>query len=560
MRFRSVGLSKRHHLLLMQSHPRGKWKDAFTFRSLRVREGVLLLVVMTIATCIAYEYQVFPEASGISPQKHIIELDEALVLSVLLCVGLLVITSRALLSQRREVARRIEAEHRARMLALQDPLTALPNRRRFDQELKTALGALPRSNGADAVFLLDLTGFKRVNDVYGHGVGDEVLINFASRVQRAVRAGDLVARLGGDEFAVLALQLAGAEEATSIGLRIIKELDQPITSGSTRHQITVGIGIALIPQDGRDEADILRKADIALYRAKSQSRSALCFFEANMDAHIRDRRQMEVELHVALSQGTVLPYYQPLIELKTNRIISFEALARWTHPIFGEVPPDRFIAIAEECGLINELTDHLLQEAARTACNWPDEVTLSFNISASQLKDQTIAARTLSIIKESGLSPHRLEIELTESAIVQDLENAKATVRILREAGVRIVLDDFGTGYSSFYHLLNFKIDKIKIDRSFIRDMESNLETAALVRALLGFGHGLGLTMVAEGVELPGQATDLLEQGCEQVQGYLYARAMPAFETIKFLRSRLYSSGKVSPYEAESTPLSGHSP
>jgi diguanylate cyclase (GGDEF)-like protein len=500
---------------------------------------------MTAATYAAYEYQIFPRSLGGSEQKHVIDLDEAFALAILLCVGLLVVTSCALLSARREAARRIEVEDRARLQALEDPLTALPNRRRFDQELRNALEALPpATTGGHALFLLDLTGFKHLNDVYGHSIGDEVLVSFASRVQRAVRAGDLVARLGGDEFAILALQVPGAEEATSIGLRIIKEFEEPITSGVSQHKIVVGIGVVLISEDDRSEADVLRKADIALCRAKSRISSSLCFFEASMDTAIRDHRLMERDLRVALDHRTISPFYQPLVELRTNKIISFEALARWAHPIFGEVSPERFIAVAEDCFLINELTQYLLHEAACAASEWPDEVTLSFNISGSQLKDQSIAGRILAIIDGAGLAPQRLEIEITESAIVQDWENSRATVQILREAGVGIVLDDFGIGYSSFYHLRNFKIDKIKIDRSFVRNMESNPESAALVSALLGFGHGLGLTMVAEGVELPGQARRLLEQGCDQVQGYLYAPAMPASETVAFLGNQRWNGNR----------------
>jgi diguanylate cyclase (GGDEF)-like protein len=484
---------------------------------------------------IAYEFHVFGNAPGLTPQEHIIELDEALALAVLLCAGLLVLAWRVLRSQAREVARRIEAEHRARELAHQDSLTGLPNRRQFDQELKVAIAAPPRIGGTHALFMLDLNGFKRINDVYGHATGDEVLISVARRLQRAVREGDLVVRLGGDEFAVLARHLVGAEEATSIALRIMKGFDAPIATGSIQHQVGVGIGIALIPQDGRNSAAIMRKADIALYRAKAEPGSASRFFEAEMDSRIRERDLIERELRSAIKNGVVQPHFQPLMDLRTNQVVGFEALARWTHPTLGDVPPDRFIPIAESCGLLNELTDHLLRQAAHAASQWPEDVTLCFNISPSQLKDPTLGLRILSILGESGLSPRRLEIELTESAMVHDMEGAQQVLGALRGAGVRVALDDFGTGYSSLYHLRNFKVDKIKIDRSFVDSMEREPEAAALVRGLMGLGHGLGLTVTAEGVELPAQAKALLEQGCEQAQGYLYARAMPAAETKAFM-------------------------
>jgi len=490
---------------------------------------------MAVAIWITYEFDIFSNSSDVTLQEHIIELDEVVALAAVLCGCLLVISWRLLLSLRREVAQRIASEHRARELAHQDALTGLSNRRQFDQELKAAIAAPPRIDGAHAVLLLDLNDFKHINDIYGHAIGDEVLINVAIRLRRAVREGDLAVRFGGDEFAILARQLPGAEEATSIALRVIKEFDQPIKIRSTQHKIGVGIGIALIPQDGKNAAEIMRKVDIALYRAKAEPNSALRFFDGSMDAQIRERDLIERELRTAVSNGDVQPYYQPLIDLRTKQIIGFEAPARWTHPTLGNVPPDRFIPIAESCGLMNKLSDCLLRQAARAATQWPDDFTLSFNISPPQLKDRTLGLRILSILGESGLSPRRLEIELTESALVRDLEGAQLVLGALHDAGVRLALDDFGTGYSSLYHLRNFKIDKIKIDRSFVDNMDREPEATALVRALLGLGHGLGLTVTAEGVEQPAQAEALLDQGCQQAQGYLYARAMSASDATNFI-------------------------
>jgi diguanylate cyclase (GGDEF)-like protein len=519
----------------MQVHPKARLRRLIMRHRSTLRDCLLLLTLMTVATIIAYRYDIFGNGIGQPTQEHVIKLDEAVALVGLFCVGLLALSWRLLLSQRQEVARRIEAEHRARELALQDSLTGLPNRRQFDQELRAAIAAPPRIDGAHAVFLLDLNDFKHVNDVYGHSIGDEVLINVAARLRRAVRDGDLVVRFGGDEFAILARQLGGAEEATNIALRVIKELDQPITVGSTRHQIGVSIGVALIPKDGQNQTEVMRKADIAMYRAKVELDSATRFFEVEMDARIQERDLIERSLHTAIAESAVLPYYQPLIDLRTKQVVGFEALARWVHPTLGNVPPDRFIPIAESCGLLNELTDHLLRHAARAAREWPEDVILSFNIAPSQLKDRTLGLRVLSILGEAGLSPRRLEIEITESALVRDLEGAQELLGALRNAGVRIALDDFGTGYSSLYHLRNFKIDKLKIDRSFVANMERDVDGVAFVRALLGLGHGLGLTVTAEGVEQLTQATALLAQGCEQAQGFLYGAAMPAAETANFM-------------------------
>src|SRR5689334_17665317 len=275
-------------------------------------DGVLLLAVMAVAALIAYEFDVFPNAPGVPTQEYVIETDEALGLATLLSLGLLALSWRFLLLQRREVARRIEAEEHAHELAMQDALTGLPNRRRFDQQLNDALCAPPRRQGAHAVLLLDLNAFKRVNDLYGHGIGDEVLINIAMRLRRAARQQDLVARFGGDEFAILARELSGAEDATNIALRVIKEFDEPIVTGPLVHHVGVGIGIALFPQDGPGEIELLRRADIALYRAKEEKpKSTLRFFDADMDARTQERDQIERDLPPAIVKGDVRPNYQP---------------------------------------------------------------------------------------------------------------------------------------------------------------------------------------------------------------------------------------------------------
>jgi diguanylate cyclase (GGDEF)-like protein len=515
-----------------------KLLSAITRRRTVVQDSLLLLVTMGTAIWIAFEYQIFPSRPDVAPQERIIDLDEALALVALLCVALLVLLWRLLLSQRREVTRRIEAELRARQLAHQDSLTGLPNRRQFDQELRAAIAAPPRLDGAHAVLLLDLNGFKRVNDVYGHAAGDEILINVAVRLRRTVREGDLVARFGGDEFAILARQLIGAEEATSIAQRVTRGFDQPITLGSVQHQIGVSVGIALVPCDGQNSAEVMRKADIALYRAKASDGSTACFFETAMDAHIRERDLIEVELSAAIRAGAVRPFFQPSIDLRTGRLTGFEALARWRHATLGDVPPDRFIPIAESCGLINQLTDDLLGRAARAASGWPKDLTLSFNISTSQLKDHTLASRILSILGESGMAPGRFQIEIAESGLVRDPENAREVVGALRRAGVRVALDDFGAGYSSLYHVRNLKIDALKIDRSFVSNMEGEPKATAFIRALLGLGHGLGLDITAEGVEQPEQARALLEAGCQQAQGHLYGSAMSADDAAQFIAMR----------------------
>jgi diguanylate cyclase (GGDEF)-like protein len=500
-----------------------------------LEEVILAAFLLGAAIFAAYEYNIFSDAPDKSVHEHAIDLGEALILAQIMLGGLLLLCWRVVFLQRREVARRIEAESHAHRLAHQDALTGLPNRRQFDEALKAILSKRSRATELHAVLLLDLNDFKRVNDVYGHGAGDDVLIHVAKRLQHAIRQQDLVARFGGDEFAILAHLGTGEDDAKALALRVIHELDQPITVGSIQHQIGVAIGITLLAQNGGDAPEIMRKADIALYRAKAEPGSALCIFEAGMDAHVRERDLIEREFRTALKQGTIQPHYQPLMNLQTADIAGFEALARWKHPELGNVPPDRFIPIAESCGLMSELTDHLLRQAAQAACQWPNDMTLAFNISASQLKDRTLGLRILSILGEAGLPPYRLEIEITESALVQDLEGAQQVVGALREAGVRVALDDFGTGYSNLYHLRNFKIDRIKIDRSFIDKMEEDAEASALIRGLMGLSQGLGLNVTVEGIELPSQAAALLAQGCQQGQGYLFGRAMPAADALAYI-------------------------
>jgi predicted signal transduction protein with EAL and GGDEF domain len=377
-----------------------------------------------------------------------------------------------------------------------------------------------------------------------------VLVIVAERLTAAMRDGDLLARLGGDEFAVIARHLAGAESGTSIANRILKALEAPIEVGSVRHRVGAGIGLALVPNDGTQAEEILRKADIALYRAKAGKQSAARFFEEEMDRNSREREALERDLTAAIESGTVCPWYQPIVDLKTRRVIAFEALARWIHPTLGEIPPDRFIPIAEDCGLIQPLSDHLLRRACTDALEWPNHVTLSFNISPVQLKQKTLGLRILGILGETGLPAARLEIEITESAIVRDLETAKTVLMSLRAAGVRIALDDFGTGYSSLYHLRNLKFDAIKIDRSFVGNMGTEGESAAIVSALTGLGHGLGLSITAEGIEQSEQRDALLAQGCERGQGFLFSRAIPAHETQSFL-------GQISLQDAPSIAFAG---
>jgi diguanylate cyclase (GGDEF)-like protein len=496
-----------------------------------IREGLFIVCAVFAAGFVAFELEF---GDSVSSDKQV-NFQEMIGLGILFLGCTIYFGWRRMQEQEREIARRIAAERRAHELANTDALTGLANRRQFERVLKETVASPPGADHVHAVLTFDLNKFKQINDVYGHPVGDDVLVVVAQRLSATMRDGDLLARLGGDEFAVIANHLAGAESATGIANRVIKALENPIEVGANRHQVGAGIGIALIPEDGTTADEILRKADIALYRAKVGKQSAVRFFEEEMDRRSRERESLERELAAAVAAGAVCPWYQPIVDLKTQQVIAFEALARWSHPTLGDIPPDRFIPIAEDCGLIQQLSDFLLRRACTDALAWPDNVMLSFNISPVQLREKTLGLRILSILGETGLAPQRLEIEITESAIVRDIEAAKVVLSSLREAGVRIALDDFGTGYSSLYHLRSFKFDAIKIDRSFVGNMASEDESAAIVHALTGLGHGLGLVITAEGIEQSDQREALLRQGCDRGQGFMFSGAIPAHETQSFL-------------------------
>jgi diguanylate cyclase (GGDEF)-like protein len=491
----------------------------------------IIVAVILVAGFLAFEIDVFENEGSVSVHEEIVELDEALGMGALLTVGLLIFSVRRYREQKAETTRRVTAERQARQLAFQDPLTGLANRRQLNEALQAAVGAPPRAGAAHALFLLDLNGFKQVNDVYGHAVGDQLLIIVGQRLAGAVREGDLVARLGGDEFVILSRHLMGPEDATSTARRVLRSLTEPIHAGPTQHHIGSAIGIALLPEDGMEPAEIMRKADVALYRAKSERRSALRFFEAEMDRLVRERDQLEQDLRQAIEADRIRPYFQPTVDLNTGRVLSFEAIPRWIDPAQGEIPLQRFVPIAEENGLIHDLFARVLRHACEAAVRWPEDVMLALDVYPRQLKDRSLRETILAVLEATGMAPCRLELEITESALVSNLDSAQEVVGSLRDAGVRIVLDNFGTGYSSLYHLRNFQLDKIKIDRSFVDDLES-VESARIVSALVGLAHGLGLTIVADGVRESGQRESLLATGCEQGQGFLFSRAVAAEETL----------------------------
>jgi diguanylate cyclase (GGDEF)-like protein/PAS domain S-box-containing protein len=421
-----------------------------------------------------------------------------------------------------------EAQEKLAYLAHHDPLTGLPNRTKFREELEQTLRRVNR-DGRLAVLCLDLDHFKEINDSLGHPIGDALLKEVASRLSISVREGDTVGRLGGDEFAIVQ---AGtdlqASESSSLADRLVAIIGAPYAIHGHQLNIGVSIGIAFAPNDGDDPDQLLKNADMALYRAKEDGRGIYRFFETGMDARAQARRILEIDLRAALTRGEFEVHYQPIHELKTDQITAFEALVRWKHPLRGMISPMDFIPLAEETGLINQLGDWVLRRACMDATSWSRDVRVAVNLSPVQFKNPNLVQAVMSALTASGLAPERLELEITESVLLQDSAATLAILHKLRSFGVQISMDDFGTGYSSLSYLRSFPFDKIKIDRSFVHELATREDSMAIVRAVTGLGKSLGISIVAEGVETNEQLGLLRTEGCTEVQGFLFSRPRPA--------------------------------
>ena len=432
------------------------------------------------------------------------------------------------------LAARQKLEAQLTHMAHHDGLTSLPNRVLFRQEMEREL-ARARGGEAVAVLCIDLDHFKRVNDTLGHAAGDALLQGAADRLRACVRETDIVARLGGDEFAIVQLQADQPRAATVLAERLIADLSRPFDIEG--HQVVVGasVGIALAPSDGTEADQLMKSADMALYRAKADGRGVLRYFESEMDAKMQARRALELDLRKALVEHEFELFYQPIVDLQSNRVSGFEALLRWNHPTQGLISPADFIPIAEDMGLITPLGEWVLRQACREAAGWPERVKVAVNLSPAQFKSKALALVVTTALADSGLAPDRLELEITESVLLQDNDTVRGILHQLRGLGVRISMDDFGTGYSSLSYLRSFPFDKIKIDQSFVRDMGQHDDSIAIVRAVAGLGRNLGMSTTAEGVETNEQLGRLRQEGCTEVQGYLFSRPLPASEVPRLL-------------------------
>lgn len=440
-------------------------------------------------------------------------------------------------STHEDITEQRQTEARIQHLARHDSLTNLPNRIEFLEQMAKTEASLRRGEMA-AVLYVDLDHFKAVNDTLGHAVGDEVIKQASARLWGCTRETDILARLGGDEFAVLLRPITGASDAARVAERLIKSISAPMIINGQSVTIGVSVGIAVGPGDGVQTDTLLKNADLALYKAKDDGRSTYHFFETGMDAQLRQRRAIEMGLRQALEKNEMQLVYQPLLGLTENRVTCVEALLRWTHD--GEViSPVDFIPIAEDTGLIAQIGEWVLRDACQTAASWPGDVRVAVNLSPAQFKHRDLVAQVQSALSAANLPASRLELEITESLLLAQSDSVLTMLHALRGMGVRISLDDFGTGYSSLSYLRSFPFDKIKIDRSFIRDLTTAPDSLAIIQAVIGLGKSLGMLTTAEGIETQEQFDLVRSQGVSEIQGFLFSPPISGEALVRLFRDEM---------------------
>lgn len=435
----------------------------------------------------------------------------------------------------RDLTRQKESEARIAHMALHDVMTDLPNRRLFIELAEEARANAARYGGAFAILALDVDNFKLVNDVHGHMAGDDLIREVGARISATLRGGDVLARLGGDEFAIIESSTSQPRHAMVLAQRIIETMQQPIRLADAEIMVSISVGIALYPVDGNAVEDLLRNADTAMYRAKADGKATFCFFEPQMDAALDARRRLEARLRRAITEERLAVHYQPLVNSDSHEPIGFEALVRWHDEELGNIPPADFIPVAEDTGLIIPLGALVLRRACLDAVQWPQSLRVAVNLSVAQFKRSGLVELVGRTLAETGLPGERLELEVTESLLMDDKDDALAILAQLKAFGVRIAMDDFGTGYSSLSYLQSFPFDKIKIDRSFVSKLDDSSESSGIVNAVISMGKSLRMRVVAEGVESGTQADILTRLSCDEMQGYYFARPMSSSDVTEYL-------------------------
>ena len=466
-----------------------------------------------------------------------------LAVCAILIAGLLMYQARSAIAELRR------SEARARKLAGFDLLSGLPNRFLFGQLLDQEFARADRGGGPFALLYLDIDRFKEINDTYGHDAGDAIIIGVTQRITSVLRAGDRLARFGGDEFAILQTEIAGPKDVEELASRIFEAMKQPINIGEDAVTARLSTGIALYPQDAAVRQDLMRNCDDALARAKVEGRNRYMFFQQRLGDDMRSRKTTEDELRKAIESGGLVVFYQPIMTVDGERMAAVEALVRWQHPVRGLVPPDHFISLAEDRGLILPLGEFVLRQACRDGKRWPG-VRVAVNVSPIQFRQKDFAQMVERVLAEEKFDACQLELELTEGVVIADADQAENVMMDLRALGVRLALDDFGTGYSSLVYLRRFAFDKIKIDRSFLESMEPTGESAIIVHSIIHLGRALGLTVTAEGIETVEQHRFLQAAGVHELQGYLFSRPVPADTIDRLLANHATRSDASVPLRA----------
>lgn len=480
------------------------------------------------------DMDLFEKLHGFTRTHEDWELDELIPTALVSVVGLiaaLVFRSNQL---RAQIRKRKALEAEAKALARHDALTGLPNRRYFGERVEAMKAGVDRSGDAFAFLAIDLDRFKPINDTYGHAAGDKVLQQVADRILAELPAGAVASRMGGDEFAV-ALPLGDEPHYLErLARRICARVADPLDIGGRKFRVSASVGVACYPRDGETIADVMTHSDMAMYDAKKSGRNTFGFFEHRLGEAQKLRFALETELAGAIEANQIVPYLQPVFDLKTGNLTGFEILSRWLHPERGEIQPDDFISLAEDIGVIGALSDCVLRQACDAVATWPQHLKFAFNLSPLQFHDPALVQRLLGILDETGLRRNALEVEITETVFIEDSKRAKAVIEDLRSAGIAVALDDFGKGYSSLGYLSRYAVDKLKIDRGFIADRKSDIRIEKIIDTLIQLGSSLGIETTAEGIETAEDADWLADHGCNMGQGFHYARPMPLLSALRF--------------------------
>lgn len=509
--------------------PVGSMLTAHSFAARQTKSWFRTLSLLggTFICYFAWAISVFDEKKIVSPRHVSIQLDEALSLGLVITMALLAFGAWQYVSQRQEIERRIIAERRARHLAYHDSLTGLANRRSLEEELTILTTAVFEHDPIGAVLMLDFDHFKEINDVHGHGVGDEFLKTVAARMRQVVQNAGTVSRLGGDEFAIILKIQDWPSAALDVASRVIAAISEPMEINGVELTAEVSIGVVEIPDHGTSSNELLRKADIALYRAKSEQGSCFLTYDPSMEVESRRRQVVLEDLRHALKLGQFRIFYQPLVNSSSGKTCSYEALLRWMHPQHGMISPAEFIPLAEENGLISSIGEWVLYQACRDAETWSESTTVSVNVSPRQFRDGSVPSIVEAALQASRLHPSRLVLEITESILLHETDANLEMLHRIRALGVVIALDDFGKGFSSLSYLQSFPFDKVKIDRSFVQHVGTSKQSEKILEAMTGLLSSLGISVTIEGVETEQQRDWLSRLNCQEMQGFLFGYPRP---------------------------------